>query len=124
MINTISQSQYNLHQTQEGINDFISHIYTVALSSAVVARAHFSVNYAHWLYSNTKSSQDSITENNQHLAAEGTDAVAEINTVKQKNSYLLFSKCLPCDSKKFSQALLGVKHKGKNQIRTLEINKA
>lgn len=77
MINTIPQSQYNLHQTQEGITDFISHIYTAALSSAIVARAHFSVNYGHWVYSNTKSSQDSITnpitENNLHLAAEGSD---------------------------------------------------
>lgn len=98
-INGIPQSQYNLHQTQEGIDDFISHIYSVALSSPVVA--HFSVNYAHWLYSNAGSSQkDSITkpitENNLHLAVEGTNSVTELNTVKQENSYLFFFKCLPC----------------------------
>lgn len=77
----IPQSQYNFHQTQEDINAFISHIYTVAFSSSVVARAHFSINCAHWLYSNTGSSQDSITnptrEKNLHLAAEGTDSVTD-----------------------------------------------
>lgn len=89
---------------------------TVGLRSAVKVTALFSVNYTHWLYSNTTSSQvvsqDCIT--NPTTGKNPLIHLTEINIVKEGSSCLFFLKCLPSKSKIKLSVLLGERQKNKN----------